>query len=57
MDNLDLKTLGVQELDNREMVETDGGWVGIVIGALIGVALTQDLDRLKEAYKTGYDAA
>ncbi len=48
-----LKNLNVVELNPQEVQETEGGW-GVVIGALLGTALTQDLDKLVDAYNEGY---
>jgi len=61
MKNLDLNALGVVEMDAVEMKENNGGFVcgGIcllIAGALLGAALTQDLDDLKAAYQKGYEA-
>ncbi len=50
------------ELRKEELLDINGGivWVPIIVGALIGVALTQDLDKLAEVaeigYQKGYDA-
>lgn len=49
---------GVQTLDAKELREIDGGWLGAaVVGALIGMALTQDLDSLVDSFKEGYNRA
>lgn len=37
MKNLDLNSIGVQEMNALEMKETDGGWVwAFIAGAIIG---------------------
>lgn len=57
-----LKNLKVVELNAQETRKIEGGIIGIDdvlllgLGALIGVALSQDIDRLKAAYKAGYAA-
>lgn len=52
---MDLKKLNVQELGAQEMRETDGGiaWLPYLIGALVGAALTQDLDSLAKSFEEG----
>jgi lactobin A/cerein 7B family class IIb bacteriocin len=40
MKQLSLENFGVQELDAREMKETDGGFLGIGIAILVGLLLT-----------------
>ena len=55
-----LSNLGLVELNQVELQEVDGGiwWkvVEFVVGAVVGAALTQDIDKLKEAYEVGYEA-
>lgn len=51
-----LINLDLVELNQVEMKEIEGGWWQLIVGALIGAALTQDLDKLKEAYEVGYEA-
>ena len=55
-----LSKLDLVELNQTEMKEVEGGiWWKVaefVVGALEGAALTQDIDRLKEAYQVGYEA-
>lgn len=54
---MNLENLNVVELDAQQAQETEGGfWGAIIIGALIGAALTQDLDNLVDAYNQGYDS-
>lgn len=53
MNYLDVRRFGVQELNAKEMIEVEGGWIQIVIGALLGHFLAQDLDRLGAAYREG----
>lgn len=53
MKNLD--ELGVQEMDVREMKEENGGFWWLLAGALVGAALTQDLDDLGEAFSDGWN--
>jgi hypothetical protein len=43
----------VIELSSEEILNTDGGWLHLVVGALIGAALTQDLDDLAGAFMDG----
>lgn len=56
MRNLDLKIIGIQELDTKEITEIEGGFWPYIIGALVGAVFTQDLDKLVEAYHVGYEA-
>lgn len=55
-----LSKLNLVELNQVEMKAVEGGiWMVILelaAGALIGAALTQDFDKLKEAYQVGYEA-
>ena len=51
--------MGVQELDSKEIMETDGGMnpiTALLLGAAIGWFLSQDLDDLADAFNTGYEA-
>ncbi len=59
MNTLEFEKLDVQQLDSKETINVAGGivWMPIVIGALIGVAMTQDIDDLAAAFKEGYNAA
>ncbi len=53
-----LENYGVQELDAMEARSVDGGIFGIddlIIGALLGWAMSQDLDDLGDAFNHGYD--
>ncbi len=44
----------MKELDKNELKEVDGGWiVPVIVGALIGAALTQDLGDLADAFNEG----
>lgn len=58
-----LENLNLVELNAQEVQETEGGIFGLddavllVAGALLGAALTQDIDRLRAAYNHGYNAA
>lgn len=55
MNDLEIKTMGIQDLDTNEMVNIDGGiWV-LIAGALLGAVLTQDLDSLGRAFTEGYN--
>ena len=48
MKNLDLNAYGVQEMNHQEMVETDGGVLGLLAAVgwlLIGVCVAEMLDR------------
>lgn len=54
---MNLEKLNLVELNAQEVQETEGGfWGAIIVGALVGAALTQDLDRLKSAFMEGYNA-
>ena len=54
---MNLEKLNLVELDVQEAAVTDGGfWPAIIIGALVGAALTQDLDNLGAAFNSGYNA-
>lgn len=56
-----LENYGVRTLGTREMKEMNGGiWPTVaryVIGALAGVALSQDLDALGDAFMEGWNDA
>lgn len=56
---MNLDNLNLVELNAQEVQEIKGGDFGIVsvliVGALIGWALSQDLDKLAEAYNHGYN--
>ena len=56
---MNLENLNLVELNAQEVQEVDGGDFGVVsgflIGALIGWAVSQDLDKLAEAYNHGYN--
>lgn len=66
-----LRDLGVQELNNLEVSETQGGFIPVVIwgvaltagevagligGTALGVAVSQDLDALADAFMEGFNA-
>ncbi len=53
---MNLENLNLVELNAQEVQDTDGGlfWIPILIGAALGVALTQDLDDLADAFSAGY---
>jgi len=54
---MNLEKLNLVELNAQEVKETEGGfWGAIIVGALVGAALTQDLDSLKSAFMEGYNA-
>ena len=54
---MNLEKLNLVELNAQELKETEGGfWPAIIIGALVGAALTQDLDNLGAAFNSGYNA-
>ena len=54
---MNLEKLNLVELDAQEAVVTEGGfWPAIIIGALVGAALTQDLDNLGAAFNSGSNA-
>lgn len=38
MNNLELKTIGVQDLDTNEMVNVEGGIIPLIYGLYFGVA-------------------
>ena len=65
-----LENFGVQELNAKEIKETDGGFIplviwgiaftasevaGIAVGAAIGVAISQDLDNLADSFMEGFN--
>ncbi len=53
-----LNQLGVQEMNSYEMKTIEGGWIGpLLLGALIGAFLTQDLDDLGAAFREGWNDA
>lgn len=54
-----LKIKGVETLTQKELrCIGGGGWiVPAIVGALIGIALSQDLDKLAEAFNEGYNRA
>lgn len=53
-----LENYGVLQLDTKEMREIEGGfWPAIIVGALIGALLTQDLNDLAQAFNDGRAAA
>mgnify|MGYP000978782139 CR=1 FL=1 len=61
MKQLSLENFGVQELDAREMKETDGGLLAYLIGtALIAgsitVAVTAACLLVSEGFEAGYNA-
>lgn len=54
LNNLNLVELNAQDV--QEIIGGDFGVVsGFVVGALIGWAISQDLDKLAEAYNHGYN--
>lgn len=50
-----MESLKLEHLTENEMKNANGGW-HLVAGALIGAALTQDLDDLGDAFMEGYEA-
>ena len=45
-----------ETLNSNELKVIEGGWlIPALVGALIGVALTQDIDRLVDAFNEGYN--
>jgi len=60
MKNLNLKNLGVQEMDAKEMKVTDGGFIGYLYflagKAAYGAGMAVVAAGLKAAYDTGYDS-
>lgn len=50
-----LNQSGIMELSNEELKDANGGCVIIclIVGAIIGAALTQDLDDLGDAFEEG----
>ncbi len=56
---MNLKNLNVQELSVEDKINMSGGiaWLPVIVGAAIGVALTQDLDALSDAFNEGYNDA
>lgn len=53
-----LENYGVLQLNTKEMKEIEGGfWPAIIVGALIGALLTQDLGDLAQAFNDGRAAA
>jgi lactobin A/cerein 7B family class IIb bacteriocin len=55
---MNLDNLNLVELNAQEVQEVEGGfWGALVLGALIGVAFSQDLDKLADAYNHGYALA
>ena len=54
---MNLEKFNLVELNAHEVQETEGGfWPAIIIGALVGAALTQDLDNLSDAFNQGYNS-
>ena len=53
---MNLENLNLVELNAQEVIEVEGGFWEYVIGALVGAAFTQDLDRLKDAWNHGWNA-
>lgn len=52
-----MDNLNVVELKQEELQKIDGGIWPLIVGALIGVALTQDLDSLAGSFMEGYNQA
>jgi lactobin A/cerein 7B family class IIb bacteriocin len=67
-----LENFGIQELSTKEIKETDGGFIplviwgiaftasevaGILVGTAIGVAVSQDLDNLADSFMEGFNNA
>ena len=56
----DLKIKGVEALDAKELRKVEGGiapWVVFVGGALLGWALSQDIDAMVDSFNEGYNRA
>ncbi len=59
MSNFDLDAMGVHEMNLVQAKQCNGGLgpiAGMFIGALIGWAMSQDLDRLAASWKKGWEA-
>ncbi len=54
-----LENYGVKELNAKEIRETDGGWIGIAVGAIaLAIAvLSTDWDKAADSFKRGWDSA
>lgn len=53
-----MEPLKLDYVTENEMEDICGGWLlPAAVGALIGVALTQDLDDLASSFRAGYNAA
>jgi hypothetical protein len=55
---MDLNAYSVQEMKIAEMQNVDGGfwWIPALVGVLVGILLTQDLDALGVAFEEGYNS-
>ncbi len=56
METLELKSLGLQELDSKELKESNGGWWQIIVGAIIIDALLNP-EAAVDAIIDGYNDA
>lgn len=56
METLELKSLGLQELDSTELKESNGGWWQIIAAAILIDALLNPDDAI-DAMVDGYNAA
>lgn len=55
---MNLEKLKVEELKTEELVSVEGGsLIEIFVGALVGMALSQDIDSLIDSFKEGYGKA
>ena len=52
-----MESLKLDHLTENEIANVNGGWWNLIVGALIGAALTQDLDSLAASFKEGYNDA
>ena len=55
-----LESFGVQELNAKEIRETDGGFAGWVVGAFLGsflYGIVEDWDANVAAFEEAYNAA
>ncbi|NJI74088.1 hypothetical protein HCX49_12835 [Sphingobacterium kitahiroshimense] len=59
MNKLELKSIGVQELDTNEMVNLDGGFVGVIAAFVVGAWLADSLFNYNETvdnFNDGYNS-
>lgn len=55
MNKLELKSIGVQELDTNEMVNLDGGWFWPAAAATFLYNIVGDWNENVEAFKEGFN--